>query len=133
MEKPARKPVSVELDRVASATVSAIFDVHKHLGPGLLESVYEHCLIYELRSRGLLVQWQVPVPVVYKGTRIDAGLRLDLLVENELIVELKAIESLQDVHLAQMLTYLKLAGKELGLLVNFNVPLIKQGIRRVVL
>ena len=125
--------MSVELDRIASAAVSAIFEVHKELGPGLLESVYEYCLLKELGNRNINVRSQVALPIFYKGSRIDAGLRLDLLVENELIVELKAIDNLQDVHTAQMLTYLELARKELGLLVNFNVPLIKQGIKRVIL
>jgi GxxExxY protein len=126
-------PVSVELDRIASTTVSSIFEVHKELGPGLLESVYECCLIHELHRRGLDVKAQVPVPIVYKDCKLDAGLRLDLLIENELIVELKAIDALNEVHMAQMLTYLKLFKRRLGLLVNFNVPLIKHGIKRIAL
>jgi GxxExxY protein len=133
MDTSGREPISVELDRIASITVTSIFEVHKTLGPGLLESVYAYCLIHELRSRGLHVEAQVPLPIYYKDVRLDAGLRLDLLVEHELIVELKAIESIGDVHMAQLLTYLKLSNKRLGFLVNFNVPLIKQGIKRVAL
>lgn len=126
-------PVSADLDLIASRTVASIFEVHKELGPGLLESVYECCLLNELHRRGLNVEAQVPLPIIYKDCKIDAGLRLDLLIESELVVELKAVESLLDVHTAQMLTYLKLSRRRLGLLVNFNVPLNKHGIRRIAL
>jgi GxxExxY protein len=107
--------------------------VHTALGPGLLESVYEVCLAYELTRRGLKVERQVSLPVVYDGVRLEAGLRLDLVVEGGLVVELKAVEAMQPLYLAQVLTYLKLSGHRLGLLINFNVPRLKDGIQRVVL
>jgi GxxExxY protein len=125
--------ISPELDSLARATVDSIFQVHKGLGPGLLESVYEACLLHELHAHGLEVQTQIAMPVIYAGCRIDAGLRLDMLVGGELIVEIKAIEKLLPIHRAQLLTYLKLANKRLGLLVNFNVTLIRDGIQRVAL
>jgi len=113
--------------------VDAAFAVHSHLGPGLLESVYEVCLTHELVKRGLKVSGQLALPIQYDTIRLDAGLRLDLLVEDSVIVELKAVESLMPVHKAQLLTYLKLSGCRLGLLINFNVPLIKNGIVRLAL
>ncbi len=122
-----------ETDRIAAQIVDAAFKVHSTLGPGLLESVYEICLTYELQKRGLKVERQVALPVVYDGERLDAGLRLDLLVENRVIVEIKAVEKMIPVFQAQLLTYLKLTGKRLGLIINFNVPLIKQGIKRMAL
>ncbi len=126
-------PIDADLDMLASKTVPAIFEVHKQLGPGLLESVYERCLVYELELRGLRVQRQVPLPIVYKKIRFDEGLRLDLLIGGKLVVELKTVQSLEAIHMTQILTYLKLSRKRLGLLVNFNVSLIKDGIKRVVL
>ncbi|WP_026734008.1 GxxExxY protein [Fischerella sp. PCC 9605] len=131
--KTQRKPISEELDRVAAQVVDAAFQVHSTLGPGLLESVYEVCLEHELTKRGLSVEKQVPLPVVYDNIYIEAGFRLDLLVDRCLIVELKAVEVLLPVHTAQLLTYLKLSRCRLGLLINFNVPLIKDGIKRLVL
>ena len=113
--------------------VDAAYAVHRALGPGLLESVYEVCLIHELNKRGLKVDRQVAVPVVYDDVRLDAGLRLDLVVENGVLVELKAVETILPVHHAQVLTYLKLSGLRLGLLINFNVPVIRDGIKRIVL
>ena len=107
--------------------------MHKALGPGLLESVYEVCLLHELNKRGVKVERQVSLPVVYDNLRLDAGLRLDLVVEKRVIVELKAVEVLLPVHTAQLLTYLKLSGYRLGLLVNFNSATIKQGIKRIAL
>ena len=107
--------------------------VHKALGPGLLESIYQACLAYELSKRGLTVQQQVSLPVHYDGLTLDAGLRLDLLVNNAVIVELKAVEQVLPVHRAQALTYLKLTGHRLALLINFNVVLIKHGIERIAL
>ena len=127
------KPISEEIDRVATAVVDAAFRVHVALGPGLLESVYEACLAHELQKRGLAVGRQVTLPVVYDGERVDAGLRLDLVVEDSVIVELKAVEKLVPLFEAQLLTYLKLSGKRLGFLINFNVPLIKEGIKRFAL
>ena len=131
MEKFA--PLSPELERLAKIVVDAAFKVHKTLGPGLLESVYEVCLAHELRLRGLVVETQVDVPIVYEGVHLDAGLRLDMLVEKQLLVELKSVEDMHPVFEAQLLTYLTLTGQRLGLLINFNVPLIKDGIRRIIL
>jgi len=122
-----------ETDRAAQQVVDAAFAVHSTLGPGLLESVYETCLAYELTKRGLTAARQVTVAVVYDKVQLDAGLRLDLLVEDCVVVELKAVENFLPVHTAQMLTYLKLTGHRLGLLINFNVPLIRDGIRRIAL
>ena len=127
------KPIPAETDAVARQIVDAAFAVHKTLGPVLLESVYEVCLAHELRKRGLAVCQQVVLPVVYDAVRLDAGLRLDLLVNQCVIVELKAVEHLAPVHRAQVLTYLKITGHRLGLLINFNVPLIKDGIERIAL
>lgn len=131
--KAPRKPVSSEVDAIATQVVDAAFAVHSALGPGLLESVYETCLAYELKKRHLRTERQVTVPIHYDNIRLDAGLRLDFVVENCLVVELKAVESLLPVHEAQLLTYLKLSGHRLGLLINFNVPLIRDGIKRIVL
>lgn len=107
--------------------------VHTELGPGLLESAYEVCLMYELNQEGLNVKQQVAVPIIYKGVELDVGYRIDLLVNNEIIVELKSVEKMKDIHLAQILTYLKLAECKLGLLVNFNEKHLKDGIKRVIL
>ena len=125
--------VSSETDCIAKEVVDAAFKVHSTLGPGLLESVYEICLAHELSKRGLKFQTQVAFPIAYDGLLLDAGLRIDLLVENQLVVELKAVETMQPVFEAQLLTYLKLTKMRLGLLINFNVPKIKDGIRRIVL
>jgi GxxExxY protein len=127
------EPVPTAVEQVAKAVVDGAYRVHKALGPGLLESVYETCLAYELKQRGLAVTTQVATPVVYDGTQIDAGLRLDMLVADCLIVEVKAVETMNPVFKAQLLTCLKLSGRRLGLLINFNVPVINNGIRRVVL
>jgi GxxExxY protein len=127
------EPIPATTEAVAKHVVDAAFAVHKNLGPGLLESVYETCVCHELAKRGVPCARQVAVPVVYDGLMLDAGLRLELLVADCLIVELKAVEKLNPLFEAQLLTYLKLTGRRLGLLVNFNVPLIKDGIRRIVL
>jgi len=127
------KPIPPETNEIARQTVDAAFAVHTALGPGLLESVYEVCLVHELRKRGLTVRQQVVLPVHYDGVRLDAGLRLDLLVNDTVIVEIKAVENLLPVHKAQALTYLKLTGCRLALLINFNVPVIKEGIHRLAL
>lgn len=112
-----------------------IFDcalkVHRALGPGLLESAYEECLYYELKKSGLLVIKQKPLPLVYEEVKLEVGYRIDLILENKVIIEVKAVEALNDIHLAQLLTYLKLSNCKLGMLINFNVTLIKNGIRRV--
>ena len=109
----------------------AIFDVYNELGPGLLESVYEEAMVFELNKRGLSIQRQLEVPILYKGERLSTDLRLDLLVEDAVIVELKSVSELQDVHYKQLLTYLKLTKKKLGILVNFNTDDIQYDIKRV--
>jgi GxxExxY protein len=106
--------------------------VHRALGPGLLESAYEACLFYELAKTGLLVEKQKGLPLIYEEVKLDIGYRTDLIIENKLIVEIKAVEALNDIYLAQVLTYLKLSGCKLGLLINFNVLLFKDGVRRVI-
>lgn len=113
--------------------VDAAFKVHAALGPGLLESLYEICLAHELEKRGLACDRQVELPIEYDGLHFDSGLRLDLLVEDTVVVELKAVEQVHPVHKAQLLSYLRLTGKPVGLLINFHVPLIKDGIQRMVL
>lgn len=125
-----REPLPERLNEVSRQVVDAALTVHRELGPGLLEAVYEACLYQELQDRGLRVERQIHVPILYRERQLDAGLRLDLLVEGGLILELKSVEHLLPVHEAQILTYLKLTGHRLGLLINFNVPLIKEGIRR---
>jgi GxxExxY protein len=120
------------IEEIATEIVDSCFKIHKELGAGLLESAYESCLEYELSTRGLSVQRQLAQPVVYGEISIDAGYRLDLLVNDLVIVELKAIEQLAPIHTAQLLTYLRLSKRTLGFLVNFNTPLIKQGIKRIV-
>jgi len=120
----------VQINNCSGIVVDAAMTVHSALGPGLLESAYEACLAYELRKRGLRVLSQVTVPVVYDGVQIDAGYRVDLLVEDAVIVELKAVAKLLPIHEAQVLSYLKLSGHRVGLLINFNVPRLKDGIKR---
>lgn len=119
-------------NQISKEIVDAALKVHKQLGPGLLESAYEECLTYELIQRDLYLERQKVLPLVYEEVKLEAGYRIDLLIERKVIIEIKAVEALNDVHLAQILTYLKLSGCKLGLLINFNVALIKQGIRRVV-
>ncbi len=119
------------IDGVAKEIVDSAFKIHTDLGPGLLESAYEACLEHELQGRGFSVDRQKAQPVVYGGLEIDAGYRIDLLVEDSIIIELKAVEQLLPIHQAQLTTYLKLSRKTLGFLINFNVPLIKDGIRRI--
>ena len=126
-------PVPPELNIISGKVVEAALAVHSALGPGLLEGVYEICLFHELQKRGLKAERQVNLPVIYDGLILEAGLRLDMLVEDALVLELKAVEVILPVHLAQVLTYLKLSGRRLGLLMNFNVARIKDGIKRVVL
>jgi GxxExxY protein len=126
-------PVGPETDQLAKLIVDAGLKVHRTLGPGLLESVYEHCLAHELRKRGVAVERQLSLPIVYDGERLDAGFRLDIVADNRIIIEIKAVDALTRVHEAQVLTYLKLSGHRLGLLMNFNVELFKHGLRRLVL
>ena len=121
-----------ELNQLSAKVLDAAMMVHKVMGPGLLEAVYHHCLIDELRSRGILVETMVPVPLFYRGNSLEKEYIIDLLIENEIILELKSIEGILPVHEAQIISYLKLADKRLGFLINFNVPLLKQGFRRFV-
>jgi len=125
-------PLSAEEERIGKAVVDAAFAVHKTLGPGLLESIYEVCLCHELKKRGLSFQRQVIVPIVYDDIKFEEGLRLDVLVEDLVICELKSAEVMNPVFIAQTISYLKLTGKRLGYLINFNVPVIKNGIKRIV-
>jgi GxxExxY protein len=129
--KAQREEISDELNELSRQVVDAMFQVHSTLGPGLLESVYEACLCHELKKRNVSFQSQVVLPVVYDGMEIEAGLRIDLWIDKKLIVELKAVAALNEVHQAQLMTYMKLTGTRLGLLVNFNVPAIRQGIKRI--
>jgi GxxExxY protein len=126
-------PISEREDQIAKTIVNSAFTVHKALGPGLLEGIYEVCFCHELTKQGLSVRRQVLLPIVYDGIKFDEGLRLDVLVEELIICELKAVEEMNPVFMAQLISYLKLAGKRIGFLINFNVPLIKSGIKRVVL
>lgn len=121
----------MELNEISEKVIGCAIKVHKALGPGLLESTYEVCLVHELSKAGLKVQSQVALPVVYDGVRLDAGYRIDLLVEDAVFVELKAIDSLLPIHEAQVLSYLKLSGKKFGLLINFNVKLLINGVKRL--
>ena len=119
-------------NEVGSGILKAAFKVHSTLGPGLLESTYEACLIFELNRSGIKTQSQVAVPLIYDQIKLEYGYRIDLLVDNLVIVEIKAVESLNEIHTAQVLTYLKLTGRRLGYLLNFNVPHLKDGIRRLI-
>lgn len=132
-QKRTYQPVGREVEEIARKVVDAAYTVHKSLGPGLLESVYETCFCYELTKRGLKWRRQVRVPVVYDGKIFEDALRLDVLVENEIICELKAVESVLPLFRAQLLSHMKLLGKRLGFLINFNVPLIRDGITRLIL
>jgi len=119
-------------NQISKIIVNSAFKVHNVLGPGLLESAYEASLYYELRKNGLFVEKQKSLPLIYEEVKLDIGYRIDLLVERKVIIEVKSVELLNDIHLAQILTYLKLSNTKLGLLINFNVNLIKFGIKRVV-
>ena len=119
------------LDEITRRIIGAAIEVHRHLGPGLLESAYETCLVFELKQLGFGVEQQKPLPVVYKGIALDCGYRLDLVVEDAVIVELKAVEQLASIFEAQLLSYLRLTGKKVGLLINFHVPVLKNGIKRI--
>ena len=126
------QPIPLEIDKIGKQIVDAAYTVHKNLGPGLLEKVYEVCFCHELSKRGLRYRRQVDIPIVYDSLSFDEGLRLDVLVEDCIICELKALENVNPVWEAQILSHLKLTGLRLGYLINFNVPFIKQGIRRFV-
>lgn len=117
-------------NQLTEAVIGAAIEVHRVLGPGLLESVYERCLSHELNLKGIEHVRQMPLPVIYKGIPLDADLRLDIVIPGQLVLELKAVDAVLPIHEAQLLTYLKLSGIRLGLLINFNVPLLKDGIKR---
>ncbi len=120
-----------DINDLTGAVIGAAIEVHKILGPGLLESAYEECLSLELKLRGIQFERQEELPIEYKGTKLDCGYRMDVVADNQLILELKSCEGLHPIHEAQLLTYLKLTGKKVGLLFNFNVPILKQGIKRL--
>lgn len=124
------KDMGEGVNKLTEKIIGAAIEVHRHLGPGLLESTYEACLLYELEQRGLRVERQKSLPVVYKEVQLEQGYRIDLLVENAVVVELKTVEGIAAVHEAQILSYLKLSGCQVGLLLNFNVKLLKDGIHR---
>ena len=124
--------MKTELNRITQIIIGAAMAVHRELGPGLLESAYEACLAYELVEREMGVERQKALPVRYRGVNVDCGYRIDLLVEGKVVVELKAVERLEAIHHAQLLSYLKLSGCKVGLLINFNVKVLKDGIRRLV-
>ena len=123
----------MDINQLSSQIIKAAINVHKELGPGLLESVYQRCMILELKSMGLSIRSEVPVPIIFRGQKVhDDGFRLDLLVEDAIIVELKSVEKVQNLHKKQLLTYLKLTNKPLGLLINFNEVLLKNGVTRII-
>ena len=122
----------MDINQLSSKIIGASIEVHKALGPGLLESAYERCLCHELNQRGLSFENQKPLPVTYKGQKLDCGYKLDVVVKNAIILELKSCEQIEPIHKAQLLTYLKLSGLKLGLLLNFNVPVMRDGIVRIV-
>lgn len=122
-----------ELNELSSKIIGLAIKVHRALGPGLLESSYQECLCYELAIAGYLVEKEKALPLIYEQVKLDIGYRIDILVDNQIIIEVKAIESITDVHIAQLLTYLKLSNNRVGLLINFNVKLLKDGIKRLVL
>ena len=119
-------------NEIAKHVFESSLDIHRNLGPGLLESTYKECLFFEIQKKGLHIEKEKPLPLVYKDVKLEIGYRIDLLIENKFIVEIKAVEGLNDVHLAQVLTYLKLSNCKLGMLINFNVALIKHGVKRVI-
>jgi len=123
----------VEFDDLSNKVLGCAIEVHRELGPGLLESAYEQCLAYELNQARIPFRLQVGLPVEYKQTKLDCGYRIDLLLEDKLIVELKTVDQLLKIHEAQVLTYMKLAKMKVGLLINFNVPMLRKGIKRLVL
>ena len=132
-ESQRHREIENEKDPLTGAVIGAAIEVHRQVGPGLLESAYEECLCHELHLRGLLFERQVALPVAYRGLCLDCGYKIDLIVEHEVVVELKAIERILPVHEAQLLTYLKISGRRVGLLINFNSSLLTQGIIRRVL
>ena len=120
-------------EEIAKIVIGCAIDVHRALGPGLLESAYQQCLYYKIEQKGLKVEKEKALPLIFEEVKLDCGYRIDLLVENKLIIEIKSVEALNDIHLAQVLTYLKLSDNKLALLINFNVLLLKHGLKRVIL
>ena len=118
-------------NQLTNEIIGSAIEVHRNLGPGLLESTYEECMAFELRQRGLTVERQLELPILYKGSQLEQNYRIDLLINNQVIIELKSVNKIEPIHDAQLLTYLKLANKRYGLLLNFNVPVMKQGIKRL--
>jgi len=125
-------PVAERLNAITEKVIGCAIEVHKGLGPGLLESAYEKCLCYELSQTGLQFERQVPLPIVYKGVNLDCGYKLDIIVEDMVILELKAVERIIAIHEAQLLSYLKMLDKRIGLILNFHTPVMKSGIKRIV-
>ena len=123
----------MEINKITETIIGAAIEVHRHLGPGLLETAYQICLAREMAIRGIAFEQQKPLNLEYKGVVLDCGYRLDFLVEQSVLVELKTVDELQPIHEAQLMTYLKLTGIKIGLLINFNVPLLKNGIKRIIL
>jgi GxxExxY protein len=123
---------NTEVEEIGRQIIGAAIEVHRELGPGLLESSYERCLVHELTLRDIKAERQKPQPINYKGLELEEGYRLDILVEGKVVLELKVVDALNNVHTAQLLTYLKLANCRLGYLINFNVPVLKEGIKRIV-
>ena len=127
------KEINYSLEnKIATRVIGLAIDVHRALGPGLLESTYKECLHYKIKKSGYFVEREKTLPLIFENTKLDCGYRIDLLVENKLVLELKAVDMLNDVHLAQVLTYLRLGNFKLGLLINFNVSLLKKGIKRII-
>ena len=122
----------MEMNELSGKVIGLAIEVHNALGPGLLESAYKECLYYKIGNSGLIVEKEKPMPLVFENVKLDCGYRIDLLIENRLVIELKSVEALNDIHLAQTLTYLKLGNYKLGLLINFNVVKLKDGIKRVI-
>ncbi len=122
----------IEENELSSIIIGCAIEVHKQLGPGLLESAYQECLYFELKNKGLNVVKEKPMPIIYKDIKLDHGYRIDLLVENKVVIEIKTVEAFTDVHTAQVLTYLKLGNYKLGLLLNFHVATLKNGIKRII-
>jgi GxxExxY protein len=123
----------MEINQITERIIGCAIEVHKYLGPGLLESSYKECLAYELENAGLNIEIEKPVPIIYKSIKLDCGYRMDILVENLVIIELKTLEGFNLVHEAQVLTYMKFAEKRIGLLINFNVLLLKDGLKRYII
>jgi GxxExxY protein len=131
-ETIAAETAEVDLNAITSGIIAAAIEVHRHLGPGLLESAYQECICYELSQIGLSFTREVALPLSYKGLKLDCSYRIDLLVEDSVLVELKSVEQFIPIHSAQLLTYLRASHKQIGLLINFNVPVLKDGIKRIV-